>query len=150
MTRKPLHLRESNAFVTALHRHHQKVQTHKFSLGAYDDADNLVDVVIVGRPAARMLDDGLTAEVSRLCTDGTANTCSYLYSAAAQVAKAMGYKSIITYILDTEPGTTLRAAGWINEGPAGGGTWDRPKQANRKRIDKHPITPKTRWRRVLN
>lgn len=147
MIRKPLHLRQSNAYVTEFHRHHSKVSTHKFSLGAYDDQDKLIGVVIVGRPVARMLDDCMTAEVNRLCTDGTPNACSFLYGAAAQVAKAMGYRSIITYILASEPGTTLKAAGWINEGKAGGGTWDRP---SRPHVDKHPLEPKTRWRRILN
>ena len=62
----------------------------------------LVGVVITGRSVSRYLDDGLTLEVNRLCTDGTRNACSFLYGAAARVAKAMGYHKIITYILDTE------------------------------------------------
>lgn len=147
LIRRPLHLREANEYVERLHRHHRKVQTHKFSIGAYD-GDRLVGVVIVGRPVSPALEDGVTAEVNRLCTDGTPNACSFLYAAAAQAAKAMGYTSILTYILDSEPGTTLKAAGWISEGQAGGGSWDRPK-CGRRRVDKHPTTPKTRWRRWL-
>lgn len=83
----------------------------------------LVGVVITGRPVSRYLDDGLTLEVNRLCTDGTRNACSFLYGAAARVAKAMGYHKIITYILDTEDGTSLRAAGWSCAGLAGGKEW---------------------------
>ena len=51
-------------------------------------------------------------EVTRLVTDGTANACSLLYAAAARVGKELGYERIQTFILATEPGTSLRAAGW--------------------------------------
>ena len=40
-------------------------------------------------------------EVTRLCTDGTKNACSFLYGAAARIAKEMGYKQIQTYILES-------------------------------------------------
>jgi hypothetical protein len=42
----------------------------------------------------------------------TKNACSMLYSACARAAQAMGYDKIQTYILVTEPGTTLKASGW--------------------------------------
>ena len=80
-------------------------------------------VAIVGRPVSRYLDDGLTLEVNRLCTDGTQNACSFLYGAAARAARTMGYQKIITYILDTESGVSLRAAGWKCAGLAGGKIW---------------------------
>ena len=88
---KSISLKDANAFVDALHRHHKKVQGHKFSLAAYD-GDRLVGVCIVGRPVARMLDDGSRVEVTRLCTDGTKNACSFLYGAAARAAWALGYE----------------------------------------------------------
>ena len=62
-------------------------------------------------------------EVVRLVTDGTSNACSILYAAAARAGRAMGYRRIQTYILGTEPGVSLRAAGWSDEGLAGGGQW---------------------------
>jgi hypothetical protein len=96
-------------------------------------------VVIVGRPVARMRDDGLTAEVTRLCTDGTRNACSFLYGAAAKAAFALGYKRIGTYILASEPGTTLRAAGWRLIGEVKGRSWTTP---SRPRVDKHPTQDK--------
>lgn len=147
LTHRPLHLRQANDYVTEHHRHHQKVQTHKFSIGAYD-GDELVGVIITGRPPSIALDDGVTAEVNRLCTNGTPNVCSYLYAVAARVAKEMGYKSILTYILEAEPGTSLKAAGWLNEGICGGGTWNRPN-IGRNRVDKHDLGPKQRWRKTL-
>ena len=98
-------------------------------------------------PVSRYLDDGLTLEVNRLCTDGTRNACSFLYGAAARAAKAMGYRKIITYILDTEDGASLRAAGWSCAGLAGGKEW------TGKRKPAEPLYPaqmKYRYEKMLN
>lgn len=108
----PLTFKQANKFIAAFHRHHKPVQGMKFAIGL-EDCGKLIGVVVVGRPVARYLDDGFTAEVTRLCTDGSPNACSMLYSAAWRAAKAMGYTKCVTYILDTEPGTSLKAAGWI-------------------------------------
>ena len=118
----PVSLAEANAFVAEHHRHHKPVRGHKFSLGCMVNGQ-LVGVAIVGRPVSRYLDDGLTLEVNWLCTDGTQNACSFLYGAAARAARTMGYRKIITYILDTENGVSLRAAGWKCAGLAGGRMW---------------------------
>ena len=118
----PVSLKDANAFVAEHHRHHKPITGHKFSLGCMQDG-RLVGVAIVGRPVSRYLDDGMTLEVNRLCTTGEKNVCSFLYGAAARAARALGYGKIITYTLDTEPGTSLRAAGWFCAGPAGGVRW---------------------------
>jgi len=115
-------LADANAFVASKHRHHKPVRGHKFSIGCMADGA-LAGVAIVGRPVSRYLDDGLTLEVTRLCTDCTKNACSFLYGAAWRAAKALGYKKIITYTLATETGASLKAAGWICEGMAGGLRW---------------------------
>lgn len=125
-------LDEANAFVADLHRHHKPVVGHKFSIGAVLGSE-LVGVVIVGRPVSRMRDDGRTMEVTRLCTDGTKNACSFLYGCAAKAAIALGYRRIGTYIRIDEPGTSLIAAGWRLIGEAGGGSWHRD---SRPRSDK--------------
>lgn len=138
-------LDEANAFVTAYHRHHPPVIGHLFSLGAVttdsDDggARKIVGVAIIGRPVARMRDDGLTAEVTRLCTDGTKDAPSFLYGASARAAFALGFKRIGTYILASDPGTSLTASGWRLMGSAGGGSWSR---ADRPRVDKAPTQGK--------
>lgn len=119
----PISLREANAFVEKHHRHHKPVVGHKFSVACADESGTICGVAIVGRPVSRYLDDGNTLEVNRLCTDGTRNACSMLYSAAWRAAKAMGYKRIVTYVLDTKGGGSLRAAGWNCDGPAGGPNW---------------------------
>ena len=141
----PITLRAANDYVNAHHRHHGPARGHKFSVAVVDDNDDIRGVVIVGRPVARNLDDGYTAEVTRLCTDGAPNACSMLYGAAWRAARAMGYRRIGTYILADEDGTSLRAAGWRLVGEVRGRSWDTPA---RPRTDKHPTTDKTRWERV--
>ena len=132
-------LSDANAFVADHHRHHKPVIGHLFSIGAVLNGQ-LVGVVIVGRPVARMRDDGVTAEVTRLCTDGTRNACSFLYGAAARAAFALGFTRIGTYILASESGASLNASGWRMIGQTKGGSWSRP---SRPRNDKHPTEPKT-------
>lgn len=119
----PISLKDANAFVARYHRHHKPVVGHKFSIACVDGEGKLRGVAIVGRPVSRYLDDGTTLEVNRLCTDGVRNGCSMLYSAAWRAAQALGYRRIFTYILETENGASLRAAGWDCDGSAGGRNW---------------------------
>lgn len=137
----PMTLREANAFVEQNHRHHGKVVGHKFSIGL-SNGEEIVGVAIVGRPVGRYTDDGWTLEVNRLCTDGSRNACSMLYAAAWRATRAMGYKRLITYILDTEPGTSLKAAGWKCVGQAGGLRWTGKR---RPQVDLYPAQMKIRW-----
>lgn len=132
-------LSEANAFVRAHHRHHRPVVGHKFSLGARLDGE-LQGVVIVGRPVSRMRDDGDTLEVTRLCTTGHKNACSFLYGAAARACFALGYHRIGTYILMSEDGASLRASGWRLLGQRGGGSWKRENRPGT--TDNHPLEPK--------
>lgn len=138
----PVTLAEANAFVAALHRHHPPVVGHKFSIGAVCGG-KLVGVCIVGRPVSRHRDDGRTLEVTRLCTDGHRNACSFLYGRAARAAHAMGFLRIGTYTTPDEGGASLRAAGWclISETP--GRAWSVP---SRPRADAaHPLGTKLLW-----
>lgn len=128
-------LEEANAFIVAHHRHHGEVVGHKFSIGAAF-ADKIVGIAIVGRPVARRRDDGLTLEVTRLCTDGTRNACSFLYGACARACFALGYKRIGTYILKSEDGASLKASGWRLVGETPGKSWSVP---SRPRVDTHPL-----------
>ena len=139
-------LDEANAFVKRLHRHHKPVIGHLFSIGCANGS-GIVGVAIIGRPVSRMRDDGKTAEVTRLCTDGTPNSCSFLYGAAARAAFSLGFKRIGTYILATEPGTSLAGAGWRLIGETAGGSWSRDE---RPRIDKHPTEPKFLFERLCD
>jgi hypothetical protein len=136
---QPITFKEACAFVRDHHRHHKPPVGHKFSI-AVNDGEKVVGVAMVSRPTARMSDNGWTAEVTRLCTDGTRNACSILYAACWRCARAMGYKRLITYILSSESGASLHASGWKEIGAAGGGTWNR---AGRPRVDDHPTGQKT-------
>lgn len=140
----PVTLREAHSFVEQVHRHHAPSRGGKFAIGAADALGKVVGVVVVGRPVARVLQNGgWTAEVLRLAVlEGARNACSFLYAAAWRAARAMGYTRLVTYTLAWEPGTSLAAAGWRNVGEAGGGTWSR---AGRPRVDQHPTQVKLRW-----
>lgn len=140
----PVTLREANAFVAEHHRHHDPARGCKFVVGC--EADGRVrGVAIVGRPVARHLDDGWTAEVLRCCTDGTRNACSFLYGACWRAARATGHRRLVTYTLAEEGGASLRAASWRLVGEAGGGSWSR---SDRPRVDTHPLQQKLRWEAV--
>lgn len=137
----PLTLREANAYVERNHRHHQPPRGCIAVVGVERDGE-VCGVAVVGRPVARGLQDGYTAEVTRCCTDGTRNACSMLYRAAWRAVKALGYRRLVTYTLPQEGGASLRAAGFRLIGEAGGGTWDR---SSRPRVDLHPTQEKLRW-----
>lgn len=141
MILRPISLRAACAFVQRVHRHHDAPQGGKFALAAWHQ-EQLVGVAVVGRPVSRVLDDGLTAEVIRVATNGTRNACSFLYGAAKRAAQAMGYRKVLTYTLEDEGGASLRAVGWNRVGVAGGGSWNVP---SRPRVDHHPMQQKIRW-----
>lgn len=141
----PISLAAANEFVAKYHRHHNKVVGHKFSAAASHNG-TVVGVVIVGRPVARSLDDGRTLEVTRCCTDGHKNACSFLYGAAWRAARALGYTMVVTYILASEQGSSLRASGYNLVGKVKGRSWSCP---SRPRKDKHPTVDKLRYSRAL-
>lgn len=143
----PLTIKQANAVVAELHRHHKPVRGHRFSLGVVDHDGTLRGACIVGRPVARATDQYNVAEVTRLVTDGSRNACSILYAAAARACAAMGFEKIQTFILASEPGTSLRAAGWTMEAETAGGDWNRISRGGR-RLDQ-PQGPKTRWAKRL-
>jgi len=138
---QPITYQEACRFIAMYHRHHRPPHGWKFGI-AVNNGDYVVGVITVGRPVARLLDNGWTLEVTRCATDGTKNVPSMLYEAAKRATFALGYKRLITYTLQSEPGTSLLAAGWKLLGEAGGGTWNR---AGRPRVDTHPIEQKTIW-----
>lgn len=123
----PLELKQANEFVNKLHRHHSAVHRDKFRVGCIKNGE-LVGIVQVGRPVSRFLDDGFTLEVVRLCSNGEKDVCSFLYGRAARIAKELGYKKIITYILDSESGVSVEAAGWKLEESIKGHSWDCPSR----------------------
>ncbi len=137
----PLTLAQANTLVDTLHRHHKPVVGHRFSIGAKVDT-RLVGAAIVGRPVAPNTSQYCIAEVTRLVTDGTKNACSFLYSASARIAREMGFESIQTFILESETGVSLRAAGWeFISKTTGGDGW----QSRKGRRTDQPTEPKEKW-----
>jgi len=134
-------------YVEMLHRHHGSSVQARFSLAIVDESGAVRGVAMVGRPVARVIDDGLTLEVNRVATDGCENACSALYGASRRVAKEMGYHKLITYIREDEPGTSLRAAGWRFEETIRARSWNMP---SRPRTDKTEIVRRGRWSVILN
>jgi len=146
----PCALDDAQRLVQCWHRHHGKVAGHKFSLKAM--ILNLmrtkeVGAANVGRPVSRHLDDGETLEITRLVTSGEPNIASKLLACAAREAKRRGYRRIITYTLESESGISLKAAGFEVDAHSPGGSWN---SRSRPRVDRHPISPKTRWVRLLH
>ena len=143
----PLSLKEANEFVTKHHRHNKKCAGHKFSVGAMYK-NELVGVVIVGRPVARKLDNRFTLEINRNCVLDSApkGTCSFLYSRAMKVWQSQGGKKILTYTLETEPGSSLKAVNFNAAAKTGffKGGWQ--NRSNRREYT--PIR-KIRWEKFL-
>lgn len=127
----PMKLGEAAEFVRNFHRHNKPPAGGLFAVGVSDGAQ-CVGVAIVSRPVARHLDDGLTVEVVRCCVhDGAPKgSCSFLYARCWQAAKALGWRRLVTYTLQSESGASLRGAGWrvISEvaGTIGKGWTNRP------------------------
>lgn len=135
-------LSEANAYVASLHRHHKPATGHRWSCAVVKPDGATAGVAIVGRPVARMTDQRMIVEVLRVCTDGTPNACSALYGATCRQQRALGYEKAQTFILASEPGTSLRAAGWRPVAKSEGGSWSRP---SRGRADDAPLEEKVRW-----
>ena len=147
----PVEWAVAREFVRVHHRHCKRPRGWRFGAGLMNGGD-LIAVIVVGRPVARMLDHTRIVEVSRLCvrqdlpSELAWNACSRLYGWAAREAKSRRFERIITYTLAKEPGTTLRAAGWTPDSFTPGRGWDSPARA---REDNTPTDDKLRWTRTL-
>lgn len=145
LTVSHIELKDANAYVTANHRHHKAVRGHRFSIACYADG-RLCGVAIAGRPRSRRINQHMTVEVLRLCTDGTKNACSKLYGACRRAAKALGYERLITYTLAHESGKSLLASGFFYCYTSKGGSWNQP---GRPRTDQAPVCPKHLYEIIL-
>lgn len=141
----PVKLTEAIEFVRNFHRHNKPPAGGLFAVGASDGA-GLVGVAIVSRPVARKMDDGQTAEVTRCCVhdDAPKGACSFLYARCWQAAKALGWRRLVTYTLQSESGASLRGAGWTVVAELGAG---RPQDwQNRPGREWIPVTGQSKFR----
>lgn len=136
----PITFKAAAEYINQHHRHHRAPVGCKFCVSVVD-GEQICGVAVCGRPVSRILDDGYTLEITRVCTDGTKNACSILYGACCRIAKAMGYRRVITYTLASEIGASLRASNFVCEGLAGGKIWT----GKRRRDNGVPQELKKRW-----
>lgn len=138
----PITISDAKVWIDRVHRHHRAPLGGLFAVACAEEG-RIIGVAVVGRPVARRLQDGWTVEVTRVAVEeGHKNACSKLYGACWRAARALGWRKAITYTLQSERGTSVKAAGWTCIGEAGGGSWNVP---SRPRIDNHPLESKMRW-----
>lgn len=140
----PCTVKAATKKVREWHRHLPDIQGGLFAVQVIV-GDECVGVAIAGNPS-RVWQGQAKLVIQRVATQGHENACSALYGALCRAAKALGYREVWTYTLPHEPGTSLRAAGFINEGLTDGGEWSRPSRA---RAPAQRPEPKRRWRREL-
>lgn len=147
---RPISRDDARAFVARVHRHLGPPVGDMFRVALTAD-DVVVGVGIAGRPVARGSDDGRTIEIIRVAVeDGLDCGCSRIYGALRRAAVALGYDRVITYTLAEEPGTSLRAAGFIAEARSPGGDWSNAKRPRGEpdmfgNAPKRHLGPKVRW-----
>lgn len=132
--------------VSEWHRHLPRLQGGLFAAAVAGEGGVICGVAIVGNPPRVWQGTGRVV-ITRVATDGQENACSALYGALCRAAKALGYREAWTYTLPEEPGTSLRAAGFVDMGLTDGGEHDRPSRRRKPAVRPEP---KRRWMRVLN
>lgn len=134
------------------HSHHNAPVGWKFGIACYNGPTK-VGVAVVGRPISRMMQSKHpdTLEVTRVCCFGDGrlrwNAASKMYGACAREAARRGYKRLVTYTLDSEEASSVKAANFMPTHKSEGGSWSRP---SRDRQDDAPTCPKVRWELGLN
>lgn len=127
---RPITRDEANRVIMEWHRHHKPVRSHRFAIAGWV-LEELVGVVVVGNPSAPALQDGITFEVTRLCTNGHRYAASRLLGASWRAARAMGVTRLVSYTRADELGTCYRAAGWEPVKTVRGEGWDHGNKADR-------------------
>jgi hypothetical protein len=142
----PITLPVANRFVSHFHRHHAPIPAGFvwFCIAAVVD-ESLRGVAIGGRPTNRNNDDQQTVEVLRVASDGTPNVPSALLGACGRVGRAMGASRVITYTLESESGSSLKAAGWCREADGIQSCWTRGSSRRRAVGREHMTELKVRW-----
>lgn len=140
---RPITRDEAFAWVRAHHRHLPPPAGWLFGVAVECDGE-VVHVAILGRPTARALQDGRTAEVTRAASPAasTPHAASKALAALARAALALGFVRLVSYTRDDERGTTYRAAGWRPVAVTDGGEWSCP---SRPRAAAAQPCRKVRW-----
>lgn len=141
----PVRLNVANAFIAEYHRHNGPIdhRSHRFTIGLEDNGE-LVGLGVAGLPISRKLDDGKTLEIRRVCVkDGHKNANSMIYGRLARIGYLMGYNKLITYTLQKESASSLKAVGAVLECEVRAQSWN---VKSRKREERAVDTEKKyRW-----
>jgi hypothetical protein len=127
----PITIREARELLAQWHRRRPKCHAARFAV-AVAAGGTIRAVALCGNPVAVLAEnlDGDVLEVLRAATDGTPNACSRLQAAVDRVARAMGYRMLVTYTDPDEGGSSLRASGWRGPTQTKGG--DRSNRPGRR------------------
>ena len=141
----PINFKIAKEFIDDNHRHVKGPRGWKFGVGLEND-NELIGVGIASRPVARNLDNGITLEITRVCTLGDKNANSMIYGALIRAGRALGYKLFYTYTLKKELGSSVKAVGFLEDAKIRGGEWDRPSRSRQLSIDVgYDTAEKIRW-----
>lgn len=146
MKLKPISFKDAAEYTHKYHRHSKYIHGWKFGVSIVDDNDEIIGVAVAGRPVSRILDDGYTLEILRICTNtDEKNVVSKLVSSMVRAGKALGYTKIITYTRIDETGTSLLACGFRSckdDMVVRKRSWNTP---SRKRTDRSEVIERIRW-----
>ena len=131
------------AFTQDVHRRLPRIQGAMWCVSVRDGSE-IVGVALVGHPSQEQTTDEYDhLRALRVAVkEGHKNACSMLYGACWRAARAMGVERMDTFTNLDEPGTSLRAAGWVEGGLTDGGEYSRP---SRKRGPQINAEQKRRW-----
>jgi len=141
----PCTIKSAVSWIATHHRHLPTVNGGRFAVAIADDNGAIRGVGLVGN-GPRVWEGSTKMVITRVATDGVPNGCSMIYGALCRAGKAFGYTEAWTYTLPDEPGTSLRAAGFMHQGISKGGEYDRPSRHRKPAIRSEP---KQRWMRQL-
>ena len=111
---RPISTTAARQFINEHHRHNEAppAVNVRFAIALFI-GDEMVGVATASHPVARKLNDGRTLEINRTCLrDAIDNGNSRLYGSMCRAAKALGYLKVITYTLQDESGSSLKASGF--------------------------------------
>lgn len=141
----PCTIKAAKAWVEKTHRHLPEFNGARFAVAVTNDAGEICGVAVASN-GPRVWEGTGRLNIGRVSTDGAENACSMLYGAMCRAGKALGYLEAWTYTLPEEPGTSLRAAGFVDMGLTDGGEHDRKSRPRKPAVRPEP---KRRWFRAL-
>lgn len=153
---RPVTVKAAQAWCRQVHRHLPNVQGGLFATSVWD-RHSCVAVGIAGHPPRVWLGTGRVV-ISRVAalqlpdvidSAGKAHpapACTMIYRSLCDAARALGYREVWTYTLPDEPGSSLRDAGFTEQGETRGEEWDRPSRSRGPAVN---AQKKRRWMREL-